>query len=251
MRTYVVSDVHGHLADLRGGLRAAGLVDDTDHWVPDDARLYVLGDLMDRGPDGIGAVHFARALQEQAPDRVHVLMGNHEALMLGQHLFPGTRFTDVWLINGGHFADQEGLTEEDVAWLRGLPVMARCDDELMVHSDTTGYLEWGSTVDEVNATVAGLLAGNDPQTHFDVFARLTGRYDYAGVDGPALAKQMLETYGGKRIVHGHSIIGSLIDVPSAEVDAPIAYADGLVVAIDGGRYDGGPLLLVELTNPDS
>jgi len=27
----------------------------------------------------------------------------------------------------------------------------------------------------------------------------------------------------------------------------LTYADGLVVAIDGGRYDGGPLLLLELS----
>ena len=33
---------------------------------------------------------------------------------------------------------------------------------------------------------------------------------------------------------------------SEEVEGPIAYADGFVVDIDGGRYDGGPLLLVEL-----
>jgi len=57
---------------------------------------------------------------------------------------------------------------------------------------------------------------------------------------------MLSTYGGECLVHGHSIIGSLIDRPSPEVDGPILYADGLALAIDGGRYDGGPLLLVRL-----
>jgi hypothetical protein len=57
---------------------------------------------------------------------------------------------------------------------------------------------------------------------------------------------MLNALGGKRIVHGHSIIGTLIDVPSPMVEAPITYADELVIAIDGGRYDGGPLLLVQL-----
>jgi len=35
--------------------------------------------------------------------------------------------------------------------------------------------------------------------------------------------------------------------PSEETEGPISYADGLVIAIDGGRYDGGPLLVVELT----
>jgi len=57
---------------------------------------------------------------------------------------------------------------------------------------------------------------------------------------------VLDRLGGEHIVHGHSIIGSLVDRPSEEVEGPFTYADGLVLAIDGGRYDGGPLLLVEL-----
>ena len=32
--------------------------------------------------------------------------------------------------------------------------MARVGDQLLMHSDTTEYLGWGSSVDEVNATVA-------------------------------------------------------------------------------------------------
>ncbi len=58
---------------------------------------------------------------------------------------------------------------------------------------------------------------------------------------------MLETFGGRRIVHGHSIIASLVHCFSEQVTGPISYADDLVIAIDGGRYDGGPLLLVELS----
>lgn len=246
--TYVVSDVHGHLADLRDALVQAGLLGEEDRWTGGaDADLWVLGDLVDRGPDGIGVVRLVRSLQEQAPDRVRVLMGNHESLMLGYHLFPDTRFAGVWLINGGHEMDQEGLSEDDVAWLRALPVMARTGEHLLMHSDTTEYLTWGSSVEEVNATVADLLAGDDAQQHFDVFAALTSRYDFAGRDGEKVATDMLGTFGGSVIVHGHSIIGSLIDVPSEEVDGPISYAGGRVVAIDGGRYDGGPLLLVRLS----
>ena len=57
---------------------------------------------------------------------------------------------------------------------------------------------------------------------------------------------MLSTYGGEVIVHGHSIIGTLLDIASPEVTQPLLYADGLVLDIDGGRYDGGPLLIVRL-----
>jgi hypothetical protein len=244
--TYVVSDVHGHLADLREVLAGAHLVDADDRWTGGDADLWVLGDLVDRGPDGIGVVRFVRSLQEQAPDRVRVLMGNHEALMLGYHLFPDTRFAEVWMINGGHQVDQEGLTEDDVAWLRALPVMAHTSDHLLMHSDTTGYLAWGDSVEAVNSTVAALLSGDDAQRHFDVFAALTDRFAFKGSDGARVARGMLERLGGERIVHGHSIIGTIVDAPSEATEGPLIYADGLVVAIDGGRYDGGPLLLVEL-----
>ena len=244
---YVVSDVHGHLADLRLNLVQAGLLDDADRWTGGDAELWILGDLVDRGPDGIGVVRLVRSLQEQAPEQVHMLMGNHEALMLGYHLFPDSRFAEVWMINGGRYDDQEGLSEDDVTWLRTLPAMGLAGDNLLVHSDTAGYLNWGSSVDEVNATVTERLSGNDFDAHFDVFAALTHRYDFAGPDGPDIARKMLGAFGGSRIVHGHSIIGTLIDVPSSEVQAPIAYAEELVIAIDGGRYDGGPLLLVQLS----
>jgi hypothetical protein len=243
--TFVISDVHGHLDDLRAVLAQAGLVHD-DRWVGGDASLWVLGDLVDRGPDGIGVVRLVRSLIAQAPEQVHMLMGNHESLMLGEKLFPGTRFDDIWHFNGGIASDQAGLDDDDVAWLRGLPAMALVEDHLLMHSDTAHYLSWGSSVDEVNSTLAAVLAGDDVDEHFEVFAALTDRFDFTGPGGEAVARQMLDTFGGAAIVHGHSIIGSLVNRPSHEVTAPLRYAGDLVTAIDGGRYDGGPLLLVQI-----
>lgn len=243
---FMVSDVHGYVDDLRRGLREADLVDGADRWAGGDAELWVLGDLLDRGPDGIGVIELVRSLQEQAPDQVHVLMGNHESLAVGYKLFPDSRFADAWAINGGLRSDQEALTDDHVSWLRSLPVLGRARDFLVMHSDTGGYLEWGSSVDDVNQTVGSQLAEDDPDVHWEVFATLTSRYDFARASGAGLAGDMLRTLGGECVVHGHSIIGSLIDVPSPKVQGPIRYADGLVIAIDGGRYDGGPLLVVQL-----
>lgn len=191
-------------------------------------------------------VRLVRSLQQQAPDQVHLLMGNHESLMLGRRLFPRTTFTEVWRLNGGRPEDQEALTDDDEAWLRGLPLMARVGDHLLVHSDTVDYLTWGESVQEVNATVRTMLAGDDPQTHWDVFASLTTRFDFAGPDGTSAARRMLDTFGGRQIVHGHSIISTLTGGSSSATTGPYEYADGLALAIDGGRYDGGPLLVVRL-----
>ncbi|MGA9747478.1 MAG: metallophosphoesterase family protein [Nocardioides sp.] len=243
---FVISDVHGYVDDLRSALRGADLIDTADRWTGGDADLWVLGDLLDRGPDGIGTIELVRSLQQQAPDHVRALLGNHEALALGYHLFPESRFGEVWAINGGLESDQERLTDEHVAWLRSLPVLARHGDRLLMHSDTTDYLEWGDSVDDINETVSELLAGDDAEAHWEVFAFLTTRFDFAGEDGARVAHDVLQALGGELLVHGHSIIGTLTQQPSPEIEGPIAYADGLVVAIDGGRYDGGPLLLVEL-----
>ena len=244
---YVVSDVHGHLDDLRRVLSEADLIDGDGGWAGADAELWLLGDMVDRGPNGIGVIRLMRGLQEQAPDRVHVLMGNHEALALGMNRFPAGRIADSWAVNGGRFDDQEALTEDEVGWLATLPAMGRVGDYLLAHSDITTYLSWGDSIEQVNDTVRAALADpTDEGEHWQMWAHLTGRYAFAGRDGAAHAARMLETYGGECLVHGHSIIGSLLGVPSAQVEGPIVYAEGQVIAIDGGRYDGGPLLLVRL-----
>jgi hypothetical protein len=156
-----VHDLGAAVGGEHGARRVDPALVEDDRWTGGDAQLWVLGDLVDRGPDGIGVIRLVRSLQEQAPDSVRVLMGNHEALMLGCHLFPHTRFAQVWVVNGGHLEDQRGLTDDDVGWLRRLPVLARTGEYLLMHSDTLDYLAWGSTVEQVNDTVAALLAGDD------------------------------------------------------------------------------------------
>jgi len=236
---YVVSDVHGYHDDLVRGLDQAGFGGDDELWI--------LGDLLDRGPDGIGVVNLVMSMQQEAPDRVHVLMGNHEILALGRYRFPRSKFADSWVVNGGKRRDQRGLTDEHAEWLASLPLLGRLGDFLLMHSDTTEYLVWGASIEEVNATVREALADpDDLEAHWDVWARLTSRYDFAGSDGADVAQRVLSAYGGEVIVHGHSIIGTLTDVPSHEVSEPLLYAEGLVLDIDGGRYDGGPLLILEL-----
>src|SRR5205807_8358401 len=83
------------------------------------------------------------------------------------HSFPTRRSSDLfarsWQLNGGQDADQAALTDEHLAWLRGLPVLARIDDYLLMHSDTVEYFGWGDSLDEINDAVHDVLAGRSEE----------------------------------------------------------------------------------------
>ncbi|AHH93941.1 metallophosphoesterase [Kutzneria viridogrisea] len=255
---YVVGDVHGHLDKLIAALHEAGLVTRDGHWAGGRNRLWFLGDFVDRGPDGIGVIELVMRLGEEATTdggQVHSLLGNHEVLLLGMHLFGDTpvpsdygfrSFARSWHLNGGQLADQTRLTDRHVRWLTDRPVVAVVGEDLLLHSDTTAYLNWGETVEEVNEAVSGVLHGRDLTAWWDCWHRMTTRYAFRGATGADAADQLLTRFGGSRIVHGHSIIADQLGIQPAEVDGPHSYAEGKALAVDGGLFDGGPCLVVEL-----
>ncbi|MGF9760998.1 metallophosphoesterase [Microvirga sp. 0TCS3.31] len=256
---FATSDPHGHLTELTTALQEAGLLDGDFHWCGGGSRLWVLGDLLDRGPHGLGVIALVRRLVDEAAaagGSVHPVLGNHEVIALGTRLFGDTEvvhrgvvrtFESIWVRNGGLASDQDGIDAELFAWLAGLPAVGLDGDHLLMHSDTLAYLDWGDTVDDVNRTVREVLAGDDPVAWFDVLVGLGRRHEYAGASGPAAARTLLGALGGQRIVHGHSIIGDLFGVPVDSYSEPRLYADGLALDIDGGIYDGGPALVARLS----
>lgn len=256
---FVVSDVHGHLEPLVAALRQASLIDSDRGWAGGKARLTFMGDYFDRGPDGVGVVDLVRRLQDEAGTAggtVEALIGNHEILALGMDRFgdrqlrserwSGSSFAESWALNGGKARDQERLTDEHRGWLSGLDSVLLAGPDLLLHSDITEYLDWGSTPREINDGVRGVLAGNDLGQWWECWVTLTGRHSFAGPDGEQVATGLLDRLGGERIVHGHSIISTIKRQPLNEVTGPLSYAGGRALAIDGGLFAGGPCLVVGL-----
>lgn len=261
MTLHVVSDPHGHRDELVAVLQAASLLDADEHWSGGAGRLWFLGDFFDRGPDGVGIVDLVRRLQDEAAaggGHVGAVLGNHEVLALGRHVFGDQAlprrvgalrqrsFARSWLSNGGQAQDQRRLTPDHLAWLRSLPALALVDGWLLMHSDTTQYHAWGDGIEAVNRAVRRALDGGLPEV-WDVWRRLTERYEFSEApSGAQAARDTLARFGGTRIVHGHSIIATLTGGRPEETEGPLSYADGLVLAVDGGLYAGGPLLVVQL-----
>ena len=103
----------------------------------------------------------------------------------------------MWAVNGGPESDQQALTDDHV----GVAALAAGDGPARRlpadASDTTDYLEWGDSVDDISSTVSTLVAGDDAEALWEVFATLTSRHDFAGGDGARVAEDVLAGLGGE------------------------------------------------------
>ncbi|MFE6399518.1 metallophosphoesterase [Streptomyces alboflavus] len=265
---YVVGDVHGYLDELVAALADEGLIDADGRWAAGNTRLWFLGDFTDRGPDGIGVIDLVMRLSAEAAAAggyCKALMGNHELLLIGAKKFGDTpvnsgagtaTFQAAWLLNGGQKTDMERLEDHHLQWMARLDAIEEEDGHLLVHSDTTAYLDYGDSIEEVNDTIHEALTRNDADEYWDLFRKFTKRFAFRDDSGPAAVRELLDMYGGTRIVHGHSPIPYLLGEVGSEYDGddegrpviegPHVYADGLAIAMDGGVTMAGKLLVCQL-----
>ncbi|MFE9553731.1 metallophosphoesterase [Streptomyces sp. NPDC006692] len=264
---FVVGDVHGYLDELLAALREQGLIDESGNWAAGTARLWFLGDFTDRGPDGIGVIDLVMRLSAEAAAAggyCKALMGNHELLLIGAKRFADTpvnsgagtaTFQAAWLLNGGQKADMDRLQDVHLQWMSRLDAIEQEDDHLLMHSDTTAYLDYGDSIEAVNDTVHAILTRNDADECWDLFRKFTKRFAFRDESGPQAARELLSAYGGQRVVHGHSPIPYLLGEVGTEdgeedsrpvVEGPHVYADGLAIAMDGGVTMAGKLLVQQL-----
>ncbi|MFD7257357.1 metallophosphoesterase [Streptomyces sp. NPDC059874] len=266
---YVVGDVHGYLDELVAELQAQRLIDADCRWSAGNARLWFLGDFTDRGPDGIGVIDLVMRLSAEAAAAggyCKALMGNHELLLIGAKRFGDTpvvsgagtaTFQAAWLLNGGQRTDMERLQDVHLQWMSRLDAAVLVEDHLLLHSDTTAYLDYGDSIEDVNDTIHELLNRGDADITWDLFRKFTKRFAFRDEEtGPQAVRELLGMYGGSRVVHGHSPIPYLLGEVGTEdgdeargpeaVDGPHVYAEGLAIAMDGGVTMAGKLLVVQL-----
>ena len=122
--TYVLSDIHGNLPRFESIMKQINLQ-------PEDT-LYILGDVVDRFPDGIKIL---RRIMKMS--NVKMLLGNHEHMMINAigdnfdvqyHRYAGDRELRLWYRNGGLVTHEylkhirKSIREEVFAFVRQLPL---------------------------------------------------------------------------------------------------------------------------------
>jgi hypothetical protein len=247
---YVIGDVHGQLKTLHKLLQHEKLIDAKDRWAGGEVRVWFLGDLVDRGPDGLAVMDLVMRLQHEAEidgGQIACLLGNHELMLLAAYRFGrrstglGSSFITRWKRNGGKRKDLMGLTKQHLDWLASLPMLGKVGDYLLIHADAPLYLKYGHSVEEVNKAFKTLLQHSDSlawEELIDEFA-MRGLF-YHQFAGDEFVQRFLSTFDCRCIIHGHTPISVMMGYHAKKVTSPMVYADEHCINVDGGMFLGGP-----------
>ena len=123
MATWVIGDIHGcfdSLQELWSQL-------DLD---PAEDRLWLVGDLVNRGPKNLEVLRWARRLSGLMGDRMAVVLGNHDLhlLALAAGINPPKKLDTLDDVLGA--PDREELLD----WLGSRPLLYRHEDIVMLHA---------------------------------------------------------------------------------------------------------------------
>jgi Calcineurin-like phosphoesterase len=250
---FVVGDVHGCIAQLEHLLQREGVLTASLEWAAENSSLVFIGDYTDRGKDGIACTELVMHLESEAVKQhgqVFALLGNHDMLLLGAKKFGdeavpnerpvgvGKSLLEQWQTNGGgKLSDLERLQAHHIAWLEQRPAMLLLDQTLLVHADTLNYLDYGSTITEVNTNIHHGLRSDNILAFDKLDERFANRNAFFNRSNEA--HDFLKTFGGSRIIHGHTPIAKVTGQEPKTVKQALEYADGLCVNVDHGLYLGG------------
>ena len=90
MSKYVMTDIHGCLKTFKQLIEKIGF--------SKSDRLYLLGDLIDRGPDSKGVIDYVWQLQNEGY-KIECIEGNHEQMMV--NAYQSMDWQRNWFFNGG------------------------------------------------------------------------------------------------------------------------------------------------------
>lgn len=150
MKTYVIGDLQGcaHEADL--------LLEQIGATAGPDARILFVGDLINRGPDSLGALRRMKALSDGSDGRVDALLGNHDlhllAVAVGAQKMSRSDTLDEILAA----PDRDDLIE----WLRRRPLAMFVGAHLLVHAGVAPQWTAAQTM-ALAAEVESVLRGDD------------------------------------------------------------------------------------------
>lgn len=254
---YAVSDIHGGyrrfttLLARNGLISAAPAIPGDVQWSGGDAVLVIVGDLIDKGADGLDVIELAQALEPQAAaagGAVVVTLGNHEAEFFAD---PGNDkaeatdgidhelgLEDVDPIAIASGADPRGR------WLRERPFAARIDGWFFAHAGDSH----GRDLDQLEGALRTAFDTNDfEDPEFTGAASLLEARDW--YRDPVVVAAANHTLGVQHTVFGHTpdALGPRGTIAVAQAGALLRIDCGMTPDVDDSQ---GALLRIRRAGAD-
>ncbi len=206
----IVGDVHGDLERLFEALKP---------YPPDQWHTVFVGDLVDYGMFGVGALRYAR----DRPN-TNIVLGNHEVAMLWTLTEPERLGWYLSIGGQAHDRDEIKRDAELTVWLLEQPALLRLDDGTLVqHCGHDLYARWldpDDPIESVNQKMSDLLMTGGEAEAWEV---LSAKNVFA--QQPHRLHEWLQATRCRRVVFGHT--------PHRN-SKPEVYHDGLAINFDGG-----------------
>jgi hypothetical protein len=235
---FVVGDVHGEYEILTTVLRNAGLIDREGRWSGGRSHLVFLGDLFDRGEEVTRTLWFIYGLERQAESaggRVHVVLGNHEIMVLTYDLrYVAAKELHVAEAHGTNYSELFDVRRSVLGqWLASKPALIQVGPVLMAHGGVSpayaGYrleefddslaafmssewfYRWGHPADSVLPPIVMDAAAAERRIGFFFDANSVFWYrDYVMADTLREAlDRVLDRYESKVHVIAHTPVGNI------------------------------------------
>ncbi|WP_299808037.1 metallophosphoesterase [uncultured Shewanella sp.] len=154
-KVVALSDVHGQYDVLITLLKNQKIIDADNNWAFGDGHMVMTGDMFDRGDQINEVLWFMYQLDRQAKaagGMLHLLMGNHEQMVLGGDL----RYVHERYELASKLLDRsnDALYGEDTEigqWLRSKNTLVKVNDVLYMHGGISSeWLERQLTIEEAN-----------------------------------------------------------------------------------------------------
>ena len=251
----VISDIHGNFESYITLLKGASVIDGNLRWKFGKGHLVILGDIFDRGEKVTEILWHVFDLEKQAlgaGGRVHLILGNHELMVLSGDLrYIHEKYLITQMLTGISYSGLFSGNSILGMWLRSKPAAVTINDILFIHGGiSVDMIENGLTVKDINEAIYNDLIGKEPvdSSHIIKLDLLIGDngplwfrgfFSETGIDNQNLDK-ILAFYGVNHIIVGHTpgnVIRSVNNDKIFGVDAGITNGlPGELLLIKKGEF---------------
>jgi hypothetical protein len=234
-----ISDIHGEYNGYIKIMKSLGIIDGMLNWKFGKGHLVVLGDTFDRGNMVTEILWHLFGLEKQAikaGGMVHVLLGNHEIMMLGKDMrYTNEKYIRVATISGIEYSNLYSVESVLGEWLRNQPTMISINDIIFVHGGVSiEMVRRKLNIEQINQTFSDMVLRKEMQSDNEIVNLRFLNDD----EGPVWYRgfftnrdycetkidSILNFYNKKHIVVGHTTaneIRSLFDSKIFGIDAGI------------------------------